>query len=242
MRRYGFQELPKGRVFVIAPHADDEILGVGGTLARHIARGDSVDVLVLTDGARGTADGASSLELVETRHREAVAGMAQLGVFSHEFWDLPEGHAPDTDLMGALALRLAMRIAAVQPDLVYAPWIGEQHADHYQAARLVRLGLALSAWDGLALGYEVWSPLEPRWLVDISGVWEQKLAAVGEHISQLDHTDLCELARANSARRARLLLNSSSLQPLQQAEAFCELGAPEAADCELLAALRGEAA
>jgi LmbE family N-acetylglucosaminyl deacetylase len=242
MRRHGFQELPKGRVFVIAPHADDEVLGVGGTLARHIARGDSVDVLILTDGARGMADGASLLELVETRRREAVAGMAQLGISSHEFWGLPEGHAPDTDMMGALALRLAMRIATAQPELVYAPWIGEQHADHYQAARLTRLGLALSGWDGLALGYEVWSPLEPHWLVDISVVWEQKLAAVGEHLSQLDHTDLCELARSNSARRAHLLSNSSPFKPLQHAEAFCELGVPEAADCELLVALTGEAA
>ncbi len=242
MRRRNFQDLPKGRVLVIAPHADDEVLGVGGTLARHIERGDSVDVLVLTDGARGTADGASSLELVEIRRREAVAGMAQLGVATQEFWGLPEGHAPETNLMGALALRLAMRITTSQPDVIYAPWIGEQHADHYQAARLARLALALSGWEGLALGYEVWSPLEPHWLVDISVVWDQKLAAVEEHMSQLDHTDLCELARSNSARRAHLLSSSSPFKSLQHAEAFCDLGAPDAADCELLSALTGEAA
>jgi LmbE family N-acetylglucosaminyl deacetylase len=242
MRRHEFQDVPRGRVLVIAPHADDEVLGVGGTLARHIARGDSVEVLVLTDGARGTADGDALQALVEIRRREAVAGMEQLGISQHEFWGLPEGHAPGTDMMGALALRLAMRVATSQPDVVYAPWIGEEHADHYQAARLVRLGLALSGWDGLALGYEVWSPLEPRWLVDISVVWEQKLAAVGEHLSQLDHTDLRDLARANSARRAHLLSSSARVKLLKRAEAFCELGAPEAADCELLAALTGEAA
>ena len=242
MRRHDFKELPGGHVLVIAPHADDEILGVGGTLARHIERGDSVEVLVLTDGARGTADGASSWELVERRREEAIAGMAQLGGAGQEFWGLPEGHAPGTDMMGALALRLAMRIATSRPDVIYAPWIGEQHGDHYQAARLARLGFTLSGCDALALGYEVWSPLEPRWVVDISAVWEKKLAAVKEHASQLDHTDLCELAQSNSARRAHLLSKSSAFTPHRRAEAFCELGAPAASDCELLAALTGEAA
>ncbi|MCH2105723.1 MAG: PIG-L family deacetylase, partial [Planctomycetes bacterium] len=51
MTRYDFEELPRGRVLVIAPHADDEVLGCGGTLTRHIERGDEVEVLVLTDGA-----------------------------------------------------------------------------------------------------------------------------------------------------------------------------------------------
>jgi len=242
MTRLDFEALPSGRVLVIAPHADDEVLGVGGTLARHVARGDSVEVIVLTDGARGTADGSAELGLIEQRREEAVAGMAQLGVTQCEFWGLPEGHAPDANILGALALRLAMRVATSQPALVFAPWIGEEHADHYQAARLARLGLALSAWDGLALGYEVWSTLEPRWLVDVGVVWEQKSAALAEHASQLGHTDLQDLARANAERRAHLLPSGQRPAVAPRAEAFCELGGPDAVDRELIAALMGEAA
>ena len=242
MTRYDFEELPRGRVLVIAPHADDEVLGCGGTLARHVARGDEVEVIILTDGARGTSDGSTDLELVRQRREEAVAGMALLGVSKCEFWELPEGHEPDTGVLGALTLRLAMRVCGSKPDLVFAPWIGEGHADHYHAARLARLGLALSAFEGLALGYEVWTPLEPRWLVDVSGVWGRKRAAVGEHASQLTHTDLYGIARANAARRARLLGETCAPGETPRAEAFCELGAPDEADAELLSALAGEAA
>ena len=242
MTRYDFDELPRGRVLVIAPHADDEVLGCGGTLTRHVARGDEVEVIILTDGARGTSDGSTDLELVRQRRQEAVAGMALLGVSKCEFWELPEGHEPDAGVLGALSLRLAMRICGSKPDLVFAPWIGEGHADHYHAARLVRLGLALSAFDGLALGYEVWTPLEPRWLVDVSEVWERKRAAVNEHTSQLEHTDLYGIARANAARRAHLLGGKRAPGEVPRAEAFCELGSPDEADSELLSALAGEAA
>jgi len=102
--------------------------------------------------------------------------------------------------------------------------------------------LALSAFDGLALGYEVWTPLEPRWLVDVSEVWERKRAAVNEHTSQLEHTDLYGIARANAARRAHLLGGKRAPGEVPRAEAFCELGAPDEADSELLSALAGEAA
>src|SRR5690348_6988030 len=44
-----------GKVVVLAPHMDDEIIGCGGTIARHAAAGASVTVVYLTDGRRGSA-------------------------------------------------------------------------------------------------------------------------------------------------------------------------------------------
>ena len=38
------------KVLVIAPHPDDEILGVGGTVAKRAAHGDEVYVCVVTKG------------------------------------------------------------------------------------------------------------------------------------------------------------------------------------------------
>ena len=38
------------KVLVIAPHADDEIIGVGGTIAKHIYNGDDVFVCIVTRG------------------------------------------------------------------------------------------------------------------------------------------------------------------------------------------------
>ena len=39
------------RVLVIAAHPDDEVLGMGGTIAKYSARGDEVAILIVTDGS-----------------------------------------------------------------------------------------------------------------------------------------------------------------------------------------------
>src|SRR5687767_6864064 len=47
------------RVMVVAPHPDDETLGCGGTIAKHAAAGDQVEVLIITDGGASRARGLS---------------------------------------------------------------------------------------------------------------------------------------------------------------------------------------
>jgi LmbE family N-acetylglucosaminyl deacetylase len=47
-------------VLVVAAHADDEALGCGGTIARHVAEGDSVHLIVMADGVHSRPDVSSS--------------------------------------------------------------------------------------------------------------------------------------------------------------------------------------
>jgi N-acetylglucosamine malate deacetylase 1 len=186
---------PRGRALCFAPHADDEVLGCGGTLALHREQGDDVRVVIAFDGRLGLPAGADP----ELRCAEARRGGARLGLSDYVFLGYPEGHEPSTAELELAGERLRGLIAAFEPDVVYAPWIGEQHVDHNVLARATRL--AVQDFAGKAWGYEVWTPLVPERVVDVSPVWERKVASLAEHASQLAHTDLAARMRGLAALR-----------------------------------------
>jgi LmbE family N-acetylglucosaminyl deacetylase len=91
------------RLLVLAPHCDDETLGVGGTIAGARAKGAAVRIVFLTNGdsslSTKIAEDARWLrrnsfrQLVATRQHEAVAAMKALGVAEQDvtFLGYPDG-------------------------------------------------------------------------------------------------------------------------------------------------------
>jgi LmbE family N-acetylglucosaminyl deacetylase len=219
-----------GRVLLLAPHADDDVLGAGGTCALHVAQGDPVHVIVAYDGVEGDPERRYGRdELRALRQREARAGGAHLGFTRYEFLGYPEGHLPAPAELGAAAARLAERVRELGVDTVYCPWVGEHHVDHHVLARAARLALARSGFRGRALGYEVWTPLVATLVVDVTRVHAQKLAALREHGSQLAYRDLAAKALGLSAQRAMYLAPEA-----RHGEAFAPLGEPFGSDRDLL--------
>lgn len=215
-----------GPVLVLAPHPDDEVIGCGGTLCLHARQGDRVHVLVAFDSQASDPDGRYAEEdLVEMRHEEARAAGAQLGVSSYEFWDYPEGHHPEPVVLQIAARRLAERIAEIGPRTVYAPWIGEHNIDHHVLARATRLALEMADFDGDAWGYEVWTPLVPTRIIDITSVWKEKQAAIVKHASQLGYGDLVHRTLGLNAQRSLYLERRA-----RYGEAFAPLYAVAAVD------------
>ena len=113
------------RVLVVAPHPDDEVLGCGGTIARLTAQGARVDVVIATKG-RIADFGAERVAAVEA---EAGAAHARLGVAETHWLDFPaarldgEPHAAMNQALGAL-------VAALRPQLLFIPFVGDVHLDH----------------------------------------------------------------------------------------------------------------
>jgi LmbE family N-acetylglucosaminyl deacetylase len=222
---------PRGRVLLLAPHADDDVIGPGGTAALHVEQGDLVHVIVVFNGLAGDPDERWSAEEYRLmRQREARAGGAHLGLSSYEFWDYPEGHEPGPAELVAAATRLAARVRELAPAIVYAPWIGEQHLDHHTLARVTRLALARAKFRGQAWGYEVWTPLVAELVIDVSAWYEKKVAALREHASQLAYLDVVHKGLALSAQRSIYLPDRRA----RHAEGFAPLGPPARADLALL--------
>src|SRR5688572_23193861 len=76
---------PEVRVLVIAAHMDDETVGMGGTIAKHVDRGDAVHVCIVCKRAY---DHQFKVELVEAERASALRAAAMLGCEPPTFLDL----------------------------------------------------------------------------------------------------------------------------------------------------------
>ncbi len=180
----------RGRVLCFAPHPDDEAIGPGGALALHALQGDAVRVVIATDGSSGDPQHRHDPTTYATlRRSESSAGLRALGVTDVVFWGFPDNqHYSATDLV--LATRMATEaLRAHAPDVVYLPWEREGHGDHHVLHLAALHAMDEVGFRGRAFGYEVWNAMVPDVLLDITGVVEQKRAAMRCHESQLAYVD-----------------------------------------------------
>jgi LmbE family N-acetylglucosaminyl deacetylase/glycosyltransferase involved in cell wall biosynthesis len=173
------KEIAATSVLVLAPHPDDEALGCGGAILRHVELGVPVRVIVATDGALGLS-GLVRDQQVARRERECLDAARILGYGEPAFWRIPDQALTYGE---PLVERLLGEIQTA--DLIYAPSPLEMHPDHRalgmaaveavrRTGRSVRLAL-----------YEVGIPIRPNLLLDISALAERKQAAVQCFVSQL---------------------------------------------------------
>lgn len=165
---------PSGRVLVIAPHPDDEVIGCGGAVCHHIRAGNPVHIVIVTDES-GNAGAV--------RRREARAAASVSGADGPTFLAFPDRGVRQH--RAALARRLATEMHRHRPDVVYAPGAQEAHPDHFEVA-LATVGAVHSLDCALDLMfYEVGVPLAPNLLIDITEDLSDKLAALRCYASQL---------------------------------------------------------
>ena len=122
-------------VVVVAAHPDDEILGVGGTMALLAAGGARLRLIAVTDG-EGSHPAADPAAIGRTRAEESAAALDRLGARNIEVVRL---RLPDTGLAareGELADILREQCGGFEVCL--APWEGDAHADHEAAGRAAR--------------------------------------------------------------------------------------------------------
>jgi len=113
------------RVLVIAPHPDDEVLGVGGTILKRVKAGDEVYVCIVTRGYMPLFQE----EYVKQGRMEARAADKLLGVKETIFLDFPAvmlETVPRFEFNG----RISDVIQRIAPDDVYIPHRGDMQIDH----------------------------------------------------------------------------------------------------------------
>jgi len=125
------------KVLVLAPHMDDEVIGCGGTIAKHVVRGADVTVVFLTDGGAGAAvidSGQAPGDLTQTRTAEAHRALSCLGVQHSIFLGAEDGNLASTpSLAGTLGGILTKNLF----DLIYLPFFLEEHPDHRATSQIL---------------------------------------------------------------------------------------------------------
>lgn len=114
-------------VLVAAAHADDETLGCGGTIARHVAEGDTVYAVFMADGVSSRFD----TEQIEQVKRNAAAEKAReiLGIRENFYLGLPDNRMDSIPLINVVQ-KLESIIDTLKPNIIYTHHHGDLNVDH----------------------------------------------------------------------------------------------------------------
>ena len=172
-------------ILAFSPHPDDAELGCGGSLILAADRGLRVAIADLSAGEM------SSQGTPELRQSEKERASEKLGL-----WKRLSAGLPDTKIGTDPTQRLPIiqLIRDMRPRMLLVPYPQDRHPDHEGASRLIREACFLAGVSKVGTGdpyrpeqiyyYMIHSPFVPSLVVDISGVWERKMAAITAYQSQ----------------------------------------------------------
>lgn len=182
------------RILVVAAHPDDETLGAGGTIAKHIASGDSVSVLILGEGVASRKEQREDYAKERDSLRaDAKRALAKLGVKDVTFLDFPD-NSFDTVPLLKIIKAVENIVSEKKPELVYTHHRGDLNIDHRRTFEAVLTACRpLGSSVRKIMCFEVLSSTEwnvgssfiPNALVDITDVFEKKIAALREYQSEM---------------------------------------------------------
>lgn len=178
------------RILVFAPHNDDEVLGVGGTIAKYAQNGHEVFVCEVTSWLENE---------VETNRlkREAIQAHTILGVKDSFFLDLPVVHLKETPTHIKNSKFINV-VQTVQPEIAFIPHVGDMHVDHGETAMAAMVALRPLSNPQLKAVFSYETLSETEWNIpnaanvfipsvwsDISGTFHIKIEAMKCFQSQL---------------------------------------------------------
>lgn len=218
------------KVFVIVAHPDDEILGLGGTIKKHVLNEDEVYALILGEGQTSRWDKRELAEqsVVESLHKNSYVAAKIIGFQEIYFESLPDNRFDSVALLEIVKV-IEKYLDILKPDIVYTHHSGDLNIDHKITNQAV-----LTATRPIGdysvkeiYGFETVSSSEwnfgqrkevfyPQKYVDITETFNYKCKAMQEYISEL-----CEFPHPRSLKMLEALaMVRGSTIGVQLAEAF----------------------
>lgn len=188
---------PRQSVLCVAPHPDDETLGCGGTLLRHVAEGANVHWLIAstvpdTLGWSAERIARRDKEIQDVARRYAFSSVTRLKFPAARLETVPKSD---------FVAEIAACIASVKPEIIYVPYRNDAHSDHAAVFDAATACTKVFRYPFIrqVLSYEVISETDfglrpddpgfrPNSFVDISGYLDEKIdimriyeSEIGQH-------------------------------------------------------------
>lgn len=219
------------KILVVAAHPDDEILGVGGTVAKHVAAGDEVYAIILGEGqtSRGEHREDVSADVVSELHKNTMESALKVGYKDVFFADFPDNRFDEVDLLD-IVKAVEHKIRELEPEIVYTHYSGDLNVDHQYTARAVLTAtrpigkypvkeiyafetLSSTEWN---FDYSAQSAFCPNVFVDITDYYSCKEEAMRCYVSEL-----CQYPHPRSLEGMDVLSKTRGITAgMQRAEAF----------------------
>jgi N-acetylglucosamine malate deacetylase 1 len=182
-------------VLVVAAHPDDEVLGCGGTMAAHAARGDEVHIAILAQGLNSR--GAASQAEFDRLHAAAEQARTILGAASLALFEFPDNRMDTVALLDVVKV-VETLVERYRPTTVYTHYAADLNVDHrvtHQAVVTACRPLpghpvervlcfeVPSSTEWLPVGSG--EPFAPNWFSSIESTLDKKLAALNAYVGEM---------------------------------------------------------
>ena len=186
-------------VIVIAAHPDDEVLGCGGTIAKHVHDGDEVHVLILAEGITSrdyTRDRKGRVKDITKLKEMANEAHKILGTSSIKLFDFPDNRMDSVDLLDVIKV-IENEINENPPEIIYTHHSNDLNVDHRAAYNATLIAFRPQPEESVTkiLCFEVlsstdWSsnssfPFNPNYFVKIEKFYKKKIASIKAYKTEI---------------------------------------------------------
>lgn len=184
-------------ILVVAAHTDDEALGCGGTIAKHVAQGDTVYAVFLADGV--TSRPTSTTEELDIRNAAAAKAHNILGIKQSFMLGFPDNRMDSVPLLD-IVQKLESVLEEIKPQVVYTHHHGDLNIDHrithqavMTACRPVPATSVKELYAFEVLSATEWNtpgsdPFIPNVFIDISDYFDTKIQAINAYALEMRET------------------------------------------------------
>lgn len=194
-------DLPSNKkIVIVAPHPDDEVIGLGGTLLRLLREKCTVEIIYMTSG---------KLSEKKIREQELKNVCTLLNVRFHII-----GGVAGDKLFGSE--KIAEVIKNLNPGIIFMPFILDDNADHRKTHNQLIIALKglsnknkinnIKIWS-----YQIYGPIIVNKVIDISNVINHKKKLIKLYKSQFKSRDWEHYTTGMNAWNSRFLSNRNKV-------------------------------